>query len=255
MKSLNSLTTRNPVLLLALAALGMAVFIGTAKAQPNSFSDNFNGASLDPAWILTGPPANHFGQAGGLYLMKDNNDGNQTTLQRNIGGTAGSWNAAVDYVGSPLRTPNTQTDVNWRFFGPNGFVEVAFNSFGDLRVFHGNSVASAFGDLVGNSNIGYTDGQMLNLRASFDAGLQQLSIQYGINGGPLTSKYLGGGNGGSFGNFYTDFNDVRMFKWGASVDEPFLGVDNMSLTAVPEPGSMALMGLGGFGLFLMRRRR
>ena len=46
-----------------------------------------------------------------------------------------------------------------------------------------------------------------------------------------------------------------MFKWGASVDEPFLGVDNMSLTAVPEPGSMALMGLGGFGLFLMRRRR
>lgn len=55
-------------------------------------------------------------------------------------------------------------------------------------------------------------------------------------------------NSGAGGNL-----EIRIAFDSADGSNPFVGIDNVSITDVPEPGSLALLGLGG--LALLRRRR
>ena len=153
----------------------------------------------------------------------------------------------LDVSFSPLLDPNTQTDFNWRFFGPDGFVEVVINSFNDLRVF--SSAASGnVGGPIKLTDEGFVDGATLNLWLSYDLGTDTFDVEYGINGGTTSSlaTYTGAGN------FYTNFTDARMFKFGDNEGPALAALDNYSL--VPEPASIALLGIGMFTLLLFRRR-
>jgi len=50
----------------------------------------------------------------------------------------------------------------------------------------------------------------------------------------------------------SDSSDVGMFGMNTPA---YVAIDNLSITAVPEPGSLALLGVASIGLVLRRRRR
>ena len=79
-------------------------------------------------------------------------------------------------------------------------------------------------------------------------GTDTFDVEYGVNGGATTNlaTYVGAGN------FYTNFTDARMFKFGADAGPAAAALDNFNI--VPEPASTALCGIGALTLLLMRRR-
>ena len=60
--------------------------------------------------------------------------------------------------------------------------------------------------------------------------------------------------GPTTGDTIGNFVEVEVFKWGAVADVPFVGINEWNLTVIPEPGTLALFGLGSL-LFIARRRR
>lgn len=56
----------------------------------------------------------------------------------------------------------TQSDFKWKTFGPDGFMEIVLNSFGDMRLYHNDPDRGA-GNIQPNTTIGMADGDVLNL--------------------------------------------------------------------------------------------
>ena len=245
---MNALTTARTLTLAAVASLFLSLFAGKAHAVL-FFTEEFTGATLDPAWTQIGDASGHIGLNGsGQYLMSDDFGGGETALRRNTNDSPDSFVATLDVSFSPLFSPNTQTDFNWRFFGPDGFVEVVLNSFGNIRVFSNHAGTNIGGP---TAVTGFADADTLNLSLSYNQGTDTFDVRYGINGGPATdlATYTGAGN------FYTNFTDARMFKFGSNDGPATASLDRFAISVIPEPSSAALVGVGVFSLLLVRRRK
>ena len=241
------------------------LFPASAQAQIVGFSENFDGPTLDPAISTLGDPDNHVGFDGmGQYCLANTAGDGATDLNRSVGGTNGDFTASATF--EPTVFLGTNSDIGFRFFGADGFVEVVWNSFNNVRVFHNDfSTAGAAGagnlDLGGGATqipiTGFMDGDSVEFDLTYLAGTQNISVNYTLNGGASQSIFSGTGFGDGFGDFVTNFTGVRLNQFNANGEGlPIAKVDSFSVQplAVPEPGSLAMMSsvllLMGF-----RRRR
>ena len=244
---------------IALVAAVMVAFAGVAVATPVGFTEDFTGPALDPAWVQGSYAAGHIGIVGGSYYMTALQGGGfNPKLSRSDTGDANallSYTHAISVVLNPFALTGgggTQSDFKWKSFGPNGFMEIVLNSFGDMRLFHNDT--SSGGNIQPNTNIGYADGDVLDLVVNYDAGLDALDVTYELNGGGAIPFYSGNGINGTVGDLISNFVEVEVFKWGASEGTPFVGIDEWNLDAIPEPSMIALFGIGGLALILRRRK-
>ena len=133
-------------------------------------------------------------------------------------------------------------------------------------------------DITGSANTGLADGVRqtistamgMTYRVSFSVGRAQSSVnsslynspstvRLSIGGGPLTSYTNSNSTSGTtnWQSFTTSFvatgtsTDVAFLN--GTPDNSFAGLDNVSVQAVPEPASLAALGLGAAAL--LRRRK
>ena len=222
----------------ALVALCFAVCI--AGAQPIGFVEDFSGASFDPnEWNIEGDPNGHPTTVNGTYDMSDAFGAPGVKLGRFTTGSLSSYVHEIDVILDPQllgAAPGTQSDFKWKSFGADGFMELVFNSFGNLRLFHVNNSDPnnvLAGNIVENTNIGYTDGDALKLTTTYDQDTDTIDVTYSLNGGSATSFFSGTGNGGMIGDLITSFVEVEVFKWGSDPNDPtpqaVASIDNWSL--------------------------
>jgi hypothetical protein len=250
-----SIADSNYITTPALAVLGLLICAGVTRAQiTGTFTENFSGSTLAPNWTLSSPSPGAL-NGSGQFVMSAPPGGTQTTIQDNTGGTAGSFVSDLNVWFNPMTSaPATETDFNWRFFGPNGFVEVVFNNFSELRVY-----SSAAGGNVGDipnltSSASYADGATLNLTMSYNQPSDTFQVLYGLNGG--AQSVLGSYTGA--GNFYTSWTDCRMDKWGNTNPNQaygYLDSWDLQVAPVPEPTTLAFAGLAGLASLIALRRK
>ena len=131
------LTAVKPVLILVAIAVSACV----ARGQPIGFVEEFTGASFDPnEWTMDGDPNGHPTTIAGTYDISDAFGPPGVKLQRFFtGGTLNTYTHEIEMVLDPHLLgggPGTQSDFKLKSFGADGFMELVFNSFGDLRLFH-----------------------------------------------------------------------------------------------------------------------
>ena len=251
----SSFRTVVPVLTLLTLAFSACI----ANATPLTFDEDFSGPTLDAAWNVIGDAANHLGFSGGAYSITHANGTGAPKLNRSTPGTNSTFSHEIEVVLDPFRlsaNPGTGADFKWKMFGADGFMEVVLNSFGNARLFHNNTVAAVGGNLAVNVPVaGLVDGALLNLTANYDQGTDEIDVTYSINGGTPGTIYSGAGSGGSIGDVITNFVEAELFQFNANAaDDPVAALDNWSLSAIPEPASVALFGIASLGLIGYRRR-
>ena len=124
-------------------------------------------------------------------------------------------------------------------------------SFNNIRVVSNN----AGGNVGAPKPVGtFADGDALNLFLTNDLPTDTLDVVYGINGGPTTNlaTYTGAGN------FYTNFTDARMFKFGDNDGPATAALDSYYIVVpqfIPEPSSLMLAAFGLLSIARLDRRR
>jgi hypothetical protein len=245
---------------LACAALA-ASMISVAQAQVGTFSDDFTGATLDAMWNENGV-GGAFDAANDVYGMTPVNATGTAKLQQfGIGGTLSDYTHTVELNLVDFFDPNTLSDYKLKSFGSDGFAEVVFNSFGDIRMYHENSTDAVGGTNLFSTNISASvaDGQSISLQQVYFVGTDTMKITYSVDGGLDQLLYSGTGTSGSFGNIITNFVESETNQFSdAATGNPDIEVNSWSLTAsaIPEPGTYALLA-GCFALasVMIRRRR
>ena len=245
----------------ALALLAIVAMTCISQGVPVGFSDDFNDGVLDPAWTQGSYAAGHLGEFGGQYWMTAKQGGGfNPKLQRFGMGGAGAPDPYINEITVNFDTffltgsGGTQSDIKFKNFGSDGFMELVLNSFGDMRLYHNNSTAGVGGNIQPNTNIGIAEGDVLGLKTVYNPGTDTIDVTYSLNGGAAIPFYSGTGSAGSIGNVIGNFVEVEIFKWGAVPDEPFAGIDEWNLTVIPEPATLGLIGLSTVGIYFARRR-
>ena len=226
------------------------LIISAGQAAVIGFVEDFTGATLDPAWNEGANPGGTFDAANNSYSITNTNGSGGTKLSRNEGGTLGDYTHMVTLGLSSFM--GTGADVKWKTFGANGFTEIVFNSFGNVRQFHTG------GNLYTNVPITVADGDTLSFKQVYTSSSNTMDVSYSVNGGADQSLYSGTGNGASgFQNVITSFAEVEVFEFGAGDPVPTIEIQEWSLSptvAIPEPSTSLLLA-GCFALTAIRRRR
>ncbi len=231
------------------ATLLSASIISASQAAIIGFNEDFTGATLDPAWNTNGS-GGALDTANGAYSITNTNGSGGTKLSRNEGGTLGDYTHMVTLGLNSFM--GTGADVKWKTFGADGFTEIVFNSFGNVRQFHSG------GNLYTNVPITVADGDTLSFKQVYTLSTNTMDVSYSVNGGADQSLYSGKGNGASgFQNVITNFAEVEVFEFGAGDPVPTIEIQEWSLSptvAIPEPSTSLLLA-GCFALTAIRRRR
>ncbi len=226
-----------------------ASIISAGQAAIIGFNEDFTGATLDPAWNEGGATGGAFEAANDLYSITNTNGSGGTKLSRSEGGTLGDYTHMVTLGLNSFM--GTGADVKWKTFGADGFTEIVFNSFGNVRQFHQ-------GNLYTNVPITVADGDTLSFKQVYTLSNNTMDVSYSVNGGTDQSLYSGTGNGANgFQNVITNFSEVEVFEFGAGDPVPTIEIQEWSLSptvAIPEPSTSLLLA-GCFALTAIRRRR
>lgn len=279
----------------ALAVLTAALTAGTARAQytpywfdgfdtsASSLDINFEigsprqgGAGIPTTWLSNGGPGNYHDQltSAQLLLAGDSFIANGVALaspNQNFSGLTGGGDAigtkihyVVDpgnqnvpgrYTESAITLGSASTLIASQTAGTHfslRFVEDQFSGNGAfLQLFDG---ATIVGNLIANP-AGYAPMFVELFMSDTDGnpwdGIGGTKIDISINGTPTASYTKGGG--GYTANYLTLEGSANFVNFG--LETHFY--DNLTVftSAVPEPSSIALAGLGMAGLLIFRRRK
>jgi hypothetical protein len=226
-----------------LAILGFSALVGSAFAQ--SFTENFD--------VLTGAVAGASGTITGQQTWQFVNastggpgttswfQGNTTVFNAQAGPASG-------YIGANF---NNSTGSN------------AINNFlmSQVRTFNNGDTISFWTRTVGT--VTFPDRLILKLSksgastnvADFNTTLLTVNPTLTTTGYPSAwtqfTATVSGLSGPTSGRFAFNYNVTNAGPSGANSD--YIGIDTAAYTAVPEPGTMAALGLGAAAL--LRRRR
>jgi hypothetical protein len=227
--------------------LTLTIVAAAIAAQAQSISWNENNGGTIPSSGVAGvaPAVNWNNSIGGMSLL--DNSGAASGVSFTISGTWGAWgiapiSAGPDGDGTYNRTlldgyANTSSGIGPEVFNLSG---ISYSSY-DLIVYFSSDTANRTGTIAdGNSGITYdftTVGQ-----PAISGANSVLTQTTDTTGGNPTSDYaIFTGLTGS-----SDTLTLDMANGG--------GIAGFQIESVPEPGTMALVCLGGFALLAWKRQ-
>jgi hypothetical protein len=243
-------TSKTPIA----CALFAVSIMSSGQAAIVGFTEDFT-SKLDAAWNESGDTGTH-DATNDLYSITHSNGDASPKLSRSEGGSIDDYTHTITINLVDFLDPNVGADLKWKTFGADGFTEIIFNSFGNVRMFHDDFSAGA-GNLFTNVPIAVTDGQTLSFKQEFTLATNSMSVTYSVNGGADQPLFSGTSNiGGSFDDVITNFAESELFEFNGDLPVPVIEIQEWNLTAgvVPEPSTAVLLA-GFFALAAVRRRR
>jgi hypothetical protein len=218
-----------------------------SEGQIEGFNESFS-ESLDLfIWRQQGEFDSHQGVTDGSYIFTDQFGAPGTKLTRSTGGfLSGSFRHEVEVLLDPFRldsNPGTGSDFKMKMFGPDGFMEIVLNSFGNMRLFH-NDFSGGGGNLQPQTNIGIVDGDVLKLVIDYDFDADEIEATYSLNGGDSVPFYAGSGIDGRIGDVVTNFVEVELFKFNdQNASAPVAAINEWNVGGETSPAGPSALAL------------
>lgn len=229
----------------------------TIELVPTSAS---NGTVTGQSVALTGPGTINYNIIAVLHGVTAASDGLQSasiSMLSDSGGTLGQLSAATSpaftfFLGAQEGTPNPGVDIGpdrpGVFTDPSKDTQTFFPQSATLSPVPGNQTSGDLSQIIGTGTFNVTASSgsttvqpVLHTEAVTNANAEQFVFTLAGN-----SYALNGNGSGTKNN--APFSDPTSLDVNG-------GTFSVTVGAVPEPGSLALAGLGGLGLLLRRRRK